>query len=145
MHYEGAIEAPVPKEKFYSLITDPRSIIGILPDVVGSSIADNDHFEVKAKTGVGYMKGTMDIGFEVLERIEGRKVKLAGHGQGMQSSLEMTLEISVDDAPSGCRANWAADVAIGGLLASVGGRLIDGVAAKYMQQITERLRARVSE
>ncbi|MDG7006014.1 MAG: hypothetical protein JRM86_03675 [Nitrososphaerota archaeon] len=145
MHYEGTIEAPIPRAKFYSFITEPKNIVEILPDVVGSSIADRDRFTVKAKAGVAHLRGNIEIHFEVLEKTEGRRAKIAGHGQGMQSSLEMALEIKLEDAPTGTAAAWVADVAVGGLLASVGGRLIDGVASKYIQQITENLRAKASK
>ena len=144
MRYEGTIEASVPRERFYAFITEPKNVIGILPDVVGSSIADSDHFAVRANVGVAYLRGTMEIRFEVLEKVEKSKARIAGHGQGMQSSLEMSLEMTLEDAPQGSRARWVAEVAMGGLLASIGGRLIDGVASKYMKRITENLRDKVS-
>ncbi|MDV3277018.1 MAG: hypothetical protein LYZ69_00955 [Nitrososphaerales archaeon] len=144
MHYEGTIEASVPKGRFYAFITDPASVIGILPDVAESKIADQDHFTVKAKAGVAYLRGALDIAFEVAEKKKDSMTRITGHGQGMQSSVEIQLQIDLEDSAAGTRASWAADVAVGGLLASVGGRLIDGVAAKYVMQITENLRQKVA-
>jgi carbon monoxide dehydrogenase subunit G len=144
MHYEGYIDAPVSKKEFYEFITEPKKVIEILPDVVESRITDRDHFAVKAKAGIAHLRGTLEIRFEVVERKEGSRAKISGHGQGMQSSVEMTMEIVLEEAPQGSRARWNADVQVGGLLASVAGRLLDGVAAKYVRQITENLKREVS-
>jgi carbon monoxide dehydrogenase subunit G len=145
MHYEGTIEAPVPKEEFYAFVTDPARVIGILPDITESKIADQDHFSVKARAGVAYLRGALDIAFEVVEKKKDSMATIAGHGQGMQSSVEIKLKIALGDSTTGTTASWAADVAVGGLLASVAGRLIDGVAAKYVKQITENLRQKVAQ
>lgn len=144
MHYEGTIETPASREAVYAFITDPAKVISILPEVVDSKISDPDHFNVKAKAGAAYLKGTLDIDFEIVEKEKDSVAKIAGHGQGMQSSVEIRLAIALEDSQGGTRARWVADAAVGGLLASVAGRLIDGVAAKYVKQITESLRQKVS-
>jgi carbon monoxide dehydrogenase subunit G len=144
MRYEGSIEAPVRREKFYAFVTDPNRVIGCLPDVVDSKVADSDHFTVKARVGAGPMKGTLDMSFETVERRMGSLSKLVGHAQGMQSSVDITLQIMLEDSPNGSKANWVAEASVGGLLASLGGRLIDGVASKYVRQITESMRKQVS-
>ncbi len=144
MHYEGMIEAPVAREKFYEFMADPTKFIEALPDVVESKITDRDHFSVRARVGIGSLKGTFRISFETVAKEEGSMRKLAGHGQGMQSSVEFKLEIRLEDAPLGTKALWVADAAVGGLLASVGGRLIEGAAANYVRRITENIQAKVS-
>ena len=41
--------------------------------------------------------------------------------------------------------DWKAEAELGGLLASVGGRLVDGIASRYMKQITENIQLEVSK
>src|SRR5271157_3971671 len=137
MRYEGTIEAPISRARFYSLVTNPARVIGFLPDVVDSKVTDSDHFTVKARVGAGPVKGTLDMAFETVERKEGASTTLRGHGQGMQSSVDVTLRISLEDTEKGCTAKWTAEASVGGLLASLGGRLVDGVASKYVAAITE--------
>lgn len=141
MHYEGTIEVPAPRERFYAFMMDPHKVISILPDVQESKVVDPEHYSVKAKVGMGYLKGTMSINFELAEKKEGEFARLVGHGQGLQSSVEMALAIRLEDASKGSLGRWTAEASIGGLLASVGGRLVNGVAEKYVKQITENLRS----
>lgn len=144
MHYEGTIEAPVSRDRFYSFVTDPAKVVTIFPDVLESSIADPDHFSVKAKAGVGSLKGNFAFSFEIVERTQNGIARLVGHGQGMQSSIEIRLEIALEETKDGTRARWVAEASMGGLLANLGGRLIDGAVVKYVRQITENLRQKVA-
>jgi len=145
IRYEGAIEAPISKEKFYETINDPQKVIGFLPDIAESKVIDVDHFTAKARLGAGPLRGTIDFAFETSEKNPGLRLKLMGQGKGMQSVVSLTLLMTFEDRPGGSRAKWEAEADLGGLLASVGGRLIDGIASKYIRQITDSIRAEVSK
>lgn len=142
MHFEGTLEVPVPKEKFYAFVTDPANVISILPDVEESRVMDSEHFFVKAKLGMSYIKGSVSMQFAVSKK-QGSSVALVGRGQGIQSTVDLTMEIALEDIAGGTRGNWSADAKVGGLLASVGSRLLNSVAEKYVKQITETLRQKV--
>lgn len=145
MHFEGEMAVPAPKERLYAFITDPAKVISILPDVEESKVVDGDHFYVKSKLGMSYLRGTVGLNFEIMERKKDEFARVAGRGQGMQSSIDLTLDLAVEGTPDGCRGKWTADAKVGGLLASVGGRILNGVAEKYVKQITESLKQKVSE
>ena len=145
MHFEVVIDVAVPKVKLYAFITDPAKVVSILPDVEESKIVDGDHFFVKSKLGMSYLRGTVGLNFEIIERRKDEFARIKGRGQGIQSSIDLTLELAVEGTPDGCKGRWSADSKVGGLLASVGGRILDGVAEKYVKQITESLRQKVSQ
>ena len=145
MHYEGTVDATVPKEKFHEFITDPSWIVAIIPGVEQSRVIDSDHFFVKAKVGAGPLRGSMGMNFTLAEKRKGKSSKLVGHGEGMQGFVDLTLVVTLEDAPHGSRASWSADARVGGLLASVAGRLIEGIAGSYIKQITENLRKKVTD
>jgi uncharacterized protein len=145
VHFEGEIEVPVPREKLYAFIIDPKGVVSILPDVEESRVIDEDHFFVKSKVGMSYLKGTVGLNFEITEKKAGEFAKVVGRGQGIQSSMDLSLAITVEETPTGSRGRWVADAKVGGLMASVGGRIINGVAEKYIRQVTETLKQKVSE
>lgn len=139
MHYEGTVQVSAPRESVYAFITDPERVVDIIPDVVEYKAVDRDHFSVKAKAGVGPLRGVIDFSFSVTEKEEGRSAKLIGRGKGMQSTIDLTLAMALEDSGDGCLARWAADASVGGTLAGVGGRLIGGIAERYVTQVTENL------
>lgn len=139
MHYEGTVRVGAKRDQVYAFITDPNRVIAIIPDVVESKVVDSDHFAVKAKAGVGPLRGIIDFAFSVAEKAEGRSAKLSARGRGMQSTIDLTLGMTLEDAGEGCEARWVADASVGGTLAGIGGRLIGGIAERYINQVTENL------
>lgn len=144
MHYEGSFEAPVARDKLYSFVIDPKRIIAVIPDVTDSKIIDQDHFFVKAKAGIGPLKGDMEMNFTVAGKKRDTSAKLVGKGRGMQSSVDLSLLMTLEEAPGGCRGKWVADASLGGMLAGVGARLISVVVERYIRQITEDLSKNVT-
>jgi hypothetical protein len=145
IRYQGTIEAPISKARFYEIISSPQEVISFLPDVLESKVTDQDHFSVKARVGAGPLRGTLDFVFETAEKEPGIHMKLKGRGQGMQSMVSLTLQMTFEDRQGGSKADWVAEAELGGLLASVGGRLIDSIAARYMKQITDNIRREASK
>jgi carbon monoxide dehydrogenase subunit G len=143
MRSEGVLEAAVPPEKFYAFVTQPSKIISILPDVEESKVVDAEHFSVKSKVGMSYIKGTVAMNFEIVDKKKDAFVRMVGRGQGVQSSVDMTLTVALERSPGGTKATWTSETKVGGLLASVGSRLLDGVSEKYIKRITESLRQKV--
>jgi hypothetical protein len=134
----------VRREKFYGFVVNPVRLVSILPDVEESKVIDGDHFFVKSKVGMGYIKGTMSTNFEITEKRENEFAKVQGKGRGIQSTLDLVMAITVADAQGGTTASWQVDARIGGLLASIGSRLIGSAAEKYVNQITANLKREVS-
>ncbi len=144
MHFEGSFEVPAPREKVFAFVTDPRKLGTVLPDVDDLRVADESNFTVKAKVGISYLRGSISMKFQLTEKKEGVHVKLVGRGSGMQSSIDLGIGVNLDDtAGGGTKSSWVADASIGGLLASVGSRLMETVAEKYMKQITDSLRKKL--
>jgi carbon monoxide dehydrogenase subunit G len=111
MHYDGAFEVPVPKQKVYDFVMDPEKITSIFPDVQDVKVIDENNFTLKAKVGISFIRGMMDVKMNIAERTV---------------------------------VKWAADAKISGLMASVGSRLIDAAAQKYVTQIIGSLKEKLS-
>ena len=145
MHFHGSFEVPVARDDLFSFLVDPPSVISVIPDVIESKVVDEEHFTVKAKAGVGPVKGIVDMEFAIAKQAAGSRAVLRGRGRGMQSTVDLTLSLDLDTAGTGSRATWDAEATVGGMLASVGGRLIGGVVERYVKQITADLEKSVSQ
>lgn len=85
------------------------------------------------------------MNFEIAEKRKNASVRMIGHGQGVQSSIDLTMTITLEEYQGGTRARWFVEAIIGGLLASVGSRILGSAAEKYVKLITENLRQKVSD
>ena len=146
MHYDGSFEVPVSKQKVFDFIMDPVRITSIFPDVHDVKVIDANNFTLKAKVGISFIRGMMDVKLNIAERTSPTFAKMKAKGNGLSSSVELESTFTMEDIPGGAGTSvkWAADAKIAGLMASVGSRLIDAAAQKYVAEIIGSLKEKLS-
>ncbi len=146
MHYDGSFEVPVAKQKVYDFVMDPMKITSIFPDVQDVKVVDENNFTLKAKVGISFIRGMMDVKMTITERTAPTFARMKAKGNGLSSSVELDSTFRIEDPPggSGTLVKWAADAKIAGLMASVGSRLIDAAAQKYVSEIIGSLKEKLA-
>ena len=145
VHYDGSFEVDKPRDVVYNFLIDPRSIASIIPGVESVDVVDPDNFRVKASLGVGAIKGTVNITAKFTEKKPPEGAKVVGRGSGMQSTMDFEIGFRLEEpSPGRTRVNWYFDGNIGGLIGSMGARVLDPVAQRIVQDSVERLRQRLS-
>jgi carbon monoxide dehydrogenase subunit G len=146
MHHEGSFEIPAPKEKVYAFLMDPEKVTSIFPDVSNIKVIDENNFTLKAKIGISFVKGNIDVKLTIAEKNEPKYAKLKARGTGLSSSVDLETAFNLEDGTSGGSiVKWSADARVSGLLASVGARLIDTAAEKYIKDIASSLQKKLSQ
>jgi carbon monoxide dehydrogenase subunit G len=81
---------------------------------------------------------------EIAERDEPNRAVIKAHGQAPGSAVDATATMALRDGPNGgTTMDWGADVVIGGSIASVGARLIEGTANKMISQTFDCIRTKL--
>jgi carbon monoxide dehydrogenase subunit G len=107
-------------------------------------VVDDDHFEVRAKVGIGFITARFNVAMTVAQREAPDLAMLKAHGQAPGSAVDATANMKLSgDAAGPTTMDWSADVAISGTLASVGARLIEGTANKMIGQTFDCIRAKL--
>jgi len=145
MHYDGSFVVAANRTKVYEFATDPSRVATIFPDVSDVVVQDAEHFALRAKVGISSIKGAMDVKCMVVEKVPLASVKLKLMASGLSSGVEMESTFSFEDISSGgTLVRWTADAVVAGLIASMGSRLTDSVAKKYIQNIVDSLKRELS-
>jgi carbon monoxide dehydrogenase subunit G len=136
MRFQGDVTIDAPRERAWAFLTDPHQVTQCAPEVQSLRIVDDDHFAVVVRAGVGPVKGTFNFAVTWLERTAPERARVQARGKVPGSAVDMVTVMTLTDL-EGTRTllHWEADVSIRGLIASVGGRLIEGAA----DTITKRL------
>lgn len=141
MHYEGTFDVKAPKEKVYSIVMDPNQISKCMPDLQKLDIKSADEFNVVLRAGVSFIKGDFSLRFTTVEKTPPTHAKLAGHGTGIGSTVDLDVLMDFSDGPNGGTSmKWSADAKIGGRIASVGQRLLNSQAEKIIKQLFDCLK-----
>src|SRR5208337_3593165 len=116
MHYDGSFEVSSSKDVVYAFVIDPAKIATILPDVQDVRIIDADNFSLKAKLGISFVKGLMDVKCTFTEKTPSTFLKLKATANGLSSVVELESSFTLEDTQGGGTiVRWVADAKIAGL------------------------------
>ena len=144
MKFSGTVDINAPRERVWAFLMDPDQVGPCGPGVESIEIVDETHFKAKAKVGIGFISARFNIDMEIAERDEPNRAVIKAHGQAPGSAVDATATMSLRDGESGgTTMDWGADVLIGGTIASVGARLIEGTANKMIGQTFDCIRSKL--
>ncbi|MDQ3689406.1 MAG: carbon monoxide dehydrogenase subunit G [Chloroflexota bacterium] len=138
MHFEGRTEIAAPRERVWAFVMDPRQVAGCGPGVESVEVIDDSHFRIRVSVGIAFIKARFTIDTELFDVAPMDTANLRGRGQAPGSTVEFVARMSLEDGPRGSIVmDWSSDVTLTGKLASVGARLIEGMARKLIGQTFE--------
>jgi carbon monoxide dehydrogenase subunit G len=144
MKFEGTVDIGAPREKVWAFLMDPNQVGPCGPGVETIEVDDETHFKAKAKVGIGFISARFNVDMEIAERDEPNQAVNKARGQAPGSAVDATATMALKNGASGGTVmDWSADVLIGGTLASVGARLIEGTANKMIGQTFECIKAKL--
>jgi carbon monoxide dehydrogenase subunit G len=146
MKFDGTVEIKAPRERVWAFLMDPNEVGSCGPGVESIEVIDETHFKARAKVGIGFISARFVVDMEIAERDEPNRAVIKARGQAPGSAVDATatMALSGGQAPDEPTVmNWGADVLIGGTLASVGARLIEGTANKMIGQTFDCIRTKL--
>jgi len=135
MRFEGSVPINAPRDRVWAFVIDPEQVGQCGPGVETIEVVDATHFKATAKVGIGFISARFNVDMEFAEIEAPDRALIKAHGQAPGSAVDATAEMHLSDGPDGTTVmDWQADVNIVGSLASVGARLIEGMASKMIGQ-----------
>jgi len=126
----------------WSILIDPKRVMGYLPDVqvLELDTPDPDTLVGKVKAGVSFIKGTFTVDARIVEREAPRRARLRLRSSGMGSTIDVDSSLALAQVGDETEVAWTADAVIRGTIASIGARLLPGIVEKKTQEFFEAIR-----
>jgi carbon monoxide dehydrogenase subunit G len=129
MKLEGSYAVPASRQTVWDAFLDPAHLKQAIPGCEKLEAIGPDEYKATMKVGVGGVKGTFEGKVKLVEKKPPESYKMAVDGSGGPGFIRGETLITLTDAEGGgTRVAYSADVQIGGLIASVGQRMLGGVA-----------------
>ncbi len=146
MSFSGAPEIRATREQVWNAVLDPQLVAASVGVVESVEEIDPTHFKVVAGLGVGVLTIRFTLNVELFDLVEGQSAKMRARGKAPGSTLDATTALQLEDAAPGViRLVWQADSDVGGMVASVGARLLEGTVRKLAEQFFKDFAETVSE
>ena len=135
LSFSGSPEVTAPRAVVWQRLLDADFVAASAPGVERVERVDDSHFNVISAVGIGALKLHFTLAVELLELTPPGHLVMRAHGNAPGSTVHVAATIDLVDAgPGRTTMNWQSDVDVGGALASLGGRLLDGMAQKLTEQ-----------
>lgn len=141
---EGTKEVEASLDKVWDFVTDLNRVTKCIPDTTVEKI-EGDSFKAKMKMGVGFIKGTFDGQFSIVDKKPKSSFSIKGSAKGMGNTVNVSVNIQLEPKDSVVVLKYRADVLVTGTLASLGSRFLDDAAQKIVSQMFECLKSSLAQ
>ena len=133
--FSGSNEVTAPRTIVWDHLLDPQFVAASAPGVEKVEQVDDTHFQVFLAVGLGALKVHFTPDVELSGIVPPAHVTMRARGKAPGSGVDMTTAIRLDEgAPGVTTMHWQSDCEVSGILASVGGHLLEGTARKFTEQ-----------
>jgi carbon monoxide dehydrogenase subunit G len=135
MTMQGEVTLPAERERVWAALNDPEVLKVCIPGCQELEKVSDTEFAAVAKLAVGPVKATFK-GNVMLSDIDAPNgYTITGEGQGgVAGFAKGGAKVRLADAGGGTQLSYDVEAQVGGKIAQLGGRLINGVAKKYADQ-----------
>ena len=136
MTMTGQVTLPAERAKVWAALNDPEILKRSIPGCQELDKTSDTEFTATAKVAVGPVKATFKGKVALTEIDPPNGYRISGEGQGgVAGFAKGGARVRLQDAEGGGTVlSYDVEAHIGGKLAQLGGRLINGVAKKYADE-----------
>lgn len=145
MEFTGSVVIEAPRAAVWELLLDFEQLATCGPGVQSIERQDATHASVRAKVGVGFMTLGFTIELELVEVTPPDRAVIRATGAAPGTQVEGNGEMRLSGPAEGpTTMDYSATVEIFGSLAGIGSRMIEGTAAKLIDETFDCVRARLA-
>jgi uncharacterized protein len=134
---------PEPREAVWEVVGNVERVARCLPGVEDVKPLDDGNWNVRVTQSLGPMSATFDAKMHVTEQRPPESISFAATGRtirGAAGNVRLSNTVRLEDEEAGgTRVLLEADVAMGGMLGSVGQKVIGRQAAAAAKQFADAL------
>jgi len=139
MKIEGAADIPAPRDKVWAAFLDPNILAQALPGCEKLEAIGPNEYKATMKIGVAAIKGTFEGKVKLSDLEPPNRYRMAVEGSGGPGFVRGAAGMQMSDVDGGTKVSYDADVQVGGLIASVGQRMLGGVTKMMLDQFFTRM------
>lgn len=139
---DGSRTVPATPDQVWDIMLDPKELAALLPGCDALDLNGPNAYRAEVVIGIGPVRGryVVEIALSNLDRPN--SLTLSGSGSSALGTGKGVGNITLDRTPEGTTVRYHYDVEVGGKVAAIGGRMLDGASRMLINQVFDRLIAR---
>ncbi len=134
MKLAGQYILPAPPAKVWALLTDPIRLAKLLPGCERLDPDGPDRFKAAVKFGIAAISGKYAGTIEFAEKKPPKSMRMKLSGKGVPGFVDGVGHIELAETGGQTELRYTGEAQVGGMIASIGQRMIEGAARKIVDQ-----------
>lgn len=123
----------------WAAILNPEVLKDCIPGCQSLTGSVSDGYEAVVKQKVGPVSATFTGLVQLSDIVEGRSLRISGEGKGgVAGFAKGGADVTLEPISEGTRLTYAVEASVGGKIAQLGSRIIDGFAKKMADEFFTR-------
>lgn len=139
MKIDGSYTFNAPREKVWQTLLDPNIMAQCMPGCESLNEIAPDQYEATMKVGVASVKGTYKGKVSIKDKQPPSHYVLSGEGSGGPGFMRGDVAIDLEEQNGQTLLKYSTDAQVGGIIASVGQRMLNGVAKMMVDQFFKKM------
>jgi uncharacterized protein len=140
----GSYTINAPRERVWQSLNDPAFLKACLPGCESMEASGPDQYQAALTVGIAAVKGKYTGSVTLSEKEPPQRFKMRVEGKGTGGFMQGTGLLDLAEDPQGTKVTYDGDIQVGGPIASVGQRLIDGAAKMMVGQFFTAVNAQLA-
>jgi 2-furoyl-CoA dehydrogenase large subunit len=141
---EGSAKVRAPRQAIWDMLLDPKTLEKVVPGAHGIERVSDTHFRADVTLGVGPVKGRYKAEIRLADLMPPQSLTLFGEASGALGYGGGTGFVTLEETNGTTTIHYRYEAGIGGKVASIGGRLLDGAARFLIAQFFAALARRTT-
>lgn len=144
MEFSGTQTMAAPIEKVWAFLEDVNNVAACAPGFQSMEELGEEHWKAVVAVGIGAVKAKFTLDITRPDKEPPGRMTMKGRGKAPGSAVDLNGDMRLTALDSDqTQMDWTASVVVSGTIASVGARLMQGVAERLTGQFFDCLRSKL--
>lgn len=135
----GQIELAATPQAVYDVLLNPAVLAKVIPGCHSLEQVGENHYRADITLGIGVVKARYAAEVQLSDLQPPHALRLAGSGTSSLGQAQGAGSVRLEAVAGGTLLHYDYDVAVGGKVAAVGSRMLEGAAKIILRQLFEQL------
>jgi uncharacterized protein len=137
----GTYTLALPRERAYQIMQDPEILARAIPGCESLERTGPDEYRMKMTMALASLSGAFEGKVRITDQTPPESFRLVVEGSGRVGFVKGDGLLKLSALDAGTEVSYEGEAQVGGTMAAVGQRLIDGTAKMMIKKFFEKLAA----
>jgi 2-furoyl-CoA dehydrogenase large subunit len=139
LHASGQVDIAAPPEQVFAVLLDPVALAKVIPGCRGLESAGPNRYRADVTVRIGMVKAHYVVQIALSEIDAPNSLRLSGAGTSSLGAGNGDGRLRLERTASGTRLTYVYQAQVGGKVAAVGSRMLEGTARLLLAELFARL------